>query len=109
MLIQQNLSQLEYKYQSIGARSICGNCSIQIILGANDVHSAKNFSDMFGTKKVLKTSNSETVQQPGHGIQETREPIFYPADFGDLASRNEMIIYFNGKYLTCNKINCYKN
>ncbi len=41
MIIQQNLSQLEYRYQPAGARSIIGNCGFQIILGSNDIESPK--------------------------------------------------------------------
>lgn len=109
-IIQQNLSQLEYRYQPTGARSIIGNCNYQIILGSNDINSSKVFSETFGTHKVLKVSNSETssnTSSSGRSIQEAREPIFYPEDFGDLPSTKEMIIYFKGKWCKCKKINCY--
>lgn len=111
MVIQQNLSQLEYRYQPIGARSILGNCNYQVILGSNDINSSKVFSETFGTKKVLKISNSESNsgdKTSGKSVQETREPVFYPEDFGDLPSQDKMIIYFKGKYCECKKLNCYK-
>lgn len=109
-IIQQNLSQLEYRYQPTGARSILGNCNYQIILGSNDINSSKVFSETFGTHKILKVSNSETTSDKtssGRSIQEAREPIFYPEDFGDLSSTKEMAIYFKGKWCKCKKINCY--
>lgn len=112
MVIQQNLSQLEYRYQPTGARSILGNCNYQIILGSNDINSSKVFSDTFGKKKVLKISNTETSSQnntTGRSVQEATEKIFEPEYFGDLSSNNKMIIYFKGKYCEANKLNCYKD
>ena len=58
ILIQQNLSQLDYRYRHEGTRSILGNCNYQLILGSNDISSSKVFSDMIGSKKILKVSNS---------------------------------------------------
>lgn len=112
MIIQQNLSQLEYRYQDKGARSIIGNCNYQIILGSNDISSSKVFSDTFGTRKILKISNSETMSQNnsvGRSVQEATEKVFLPEYFGDLPSHGKMIIYFKGKYLECDKLNCYKS
>ena len=110
MLIQQNLSQLEYRYQPTGARSILGNCNYQVILGSNDINSSKVFSDTFGFKRVLKISNSETFAQntsSGRSIQETTEKVFPPEHFGDLSQEKKMIVYFKGKYIECKKLNCY--
>jgi type IV secretion system protein VirD4 len=112
MLIQQNLSQLEYRYQPTGARSITGNCNYQIILGSNDINSSKVFSDTFGDKKVLKAGNSITVAQnnsTGHSAQEVMERVYPPEVFGDLPSQGKMIIYFKGKYCDVYKLNCYKD
>lgn len=112
MVIQQNLSQLEYRYQPTGARSILGNCNYQIILGSNDINSSKVFSDTFGVKKVLKISNSETNAQnntTGRSVQEATKKVFEPEYFGDLSSNNKMIIYFKGKYCEATKLNCYKD
>ena len=111
IIIQQNLSQLEYRYQPMGARSILGNCNYQVILGSNDINSSKVFSDTFGVKKILKISNSKTMAQnntTGRSIQETTEKVFSPEYFGDLSADNKMIIYFKGKYCECTKLNCYK-
>lgn len=112
MLIQQNLSQLEHRYQPTGARTILGNCNYQIILGSNDINSSKVYSDMFGNKKVLKVSNSETKAQnasSGWSTQESKEKVFEPEYFGDLPANNKMIVYFKGKYVECDKLNCYKD
>lgn len=112
MLIQQNLSQLQHRFQDTGARSIIGNCNFQIILGCNDIQSSKVFSDTFGSRKILKVSNSETVSQNnsvGKSVQETTEKIFPPEYFADLPSENKAILYLKGKYCECKKLNCYKN
>lgn len=112
MLIQQNLAQLEAKYQPPEARSILGNCKYQVILGSNDAKSSEVFSSMFGKRKTLKTSTSETISQnsaSGRTVQEAEEPVFPPEHFGDLSSGNKMILYFDGKYCECDKINCYKD
>ncbi len=110
MIIQQNMAQLEYRYKNEGARSIIGNCNYQIILGSNDATSSRIFSDTFGTHKVLKVGMSETnatEKSSGKSIQQAREPVFYPEDFGDLD--DEMIIYFKGKHCRCKKLNCYND
>lgn len=110
MIIQQNLSQLEYRYQNTGARSIIGNCNYQIILGSNDINSSKVFSDTFGTRKVLKVGSSETMSQnnsTGRSVQESTEKVFLPEYFGDLPNHGKMIIYFKGKYTEADKLNCY--
>ena len=68
----------------------------------------KIFSDTFGTHKVLKVSSSQSSARQktnSNSIQQMREPIIFPEDFGDL--ENEMVIYFKGKYCRCVKINCY--
>lgn len=112
MLIQQNLSQLQHRYKETGARSILGNCNYQIILGCNDIVSGKHFSDMFGEKRTLKVSYSETEStnsSTGISVQEIKEAVFQPSYFGDLPSDNKMIIYFKGKYCECQKLNCYKD
>lgn len=112
MIIQQNLSQLEYRYQSAGARSIIGNCSYQVILGSNDINSSKVFSETFGMKKVLKVSNSVTRSKTttsGRSVQETTEKVFPPEKFGDLSSEKKMVIYFKGKYAELTKLNCYQS
>lgn len=114
MVIQQNLSQLEHRYKATGARSILGNCNFQIILGSNDINSSKIFSDTFGTKKVLRVSNSETKTKTennstGRSVQEATEKVFLPEYFGDLPSSHKMVVYFKGKYCECQKLNCYKD
>ena len=110
LIIQQNVSQLEYRYEPIGARSIMGNCNVQVILGSNDMTTSTMFSDMCGYKRVLRRSNSETYaseRSRGTTTQEATEKVFPPEYFGDLPYRNKLILYMKGKYLECDKLNCY--
>ena len=110
MLIQQNLSQLDYRYRNEGTRSILGNCNYQIILGSNDIVSSRYFSETFGMKKILKVSNSfnaGTKVSTGKSVQETENRVFPPEYFGDLS--DSAVLYFKGKYIEVNKINCYKD
>lgn len=111
MIVQQNISQLELRFGQAGARSILGNCNCQIILGSNDLTTSTTFSDMFGYKKVLKISNNEVTSQnvsTGMTVQEAVEKVFPPEFFGDLQTRKKMVFYFKGKYLLCNRLNCYE-
>ena len=111
MVIQQNLSQLEYRYQPAGTRSIIGNCNYQIILGSNDIESSETFSKLFGMKKVLKMGNTLTqAERPsaGYSSQETEVRVFPPEYFGDLSFNSKMILYYKGKYAELTKLNCYQ-
>ena len=111
MIIQQNLSQLEYRYQPAGVRSIIGNCNYQVILGSNDINSSQTFSDTFGVKKVLKMSNSKNMSKKKsatRSVQETTERVYPPEYFADLSSSGTLILYCKGKYCECKKLNCYK-
>ena len=115
MLIMQNYSQLEYRYQQVGARSIIGNCNTQVILGSNDPYSSKIFSDLFGQKKVLRTgrsqssSGSSSFDSYGSASQDAYDKVFPPETFGDLTARGKEIVYLKGRYAELNKINCYKD
>ena len=51
------------------------------------------------------SETNATEKSSGKSIQQAREPVFYPEDFGDL--NDEMIIYFKGKHCRCKKLNCY--
>lgn len=108
MIICQNLSQLDYKYDSTGERSIIGNCAFQVILGCNDPKSAKDFSDLFGQKRVLTRSNSESIHSKSISVSEGFEKVYPPETFGDLPATGEEIIYFKGRYAKIQKLNCYK-
>lgn len=111
-LIMQGYAQLTAKYGKDNANAILGNCYYQVILGSNDINASKEFSDKFGTKKILKRGNSLTSSKDktyNVNVQEAEERVFPPEYFGDLHEHGKEIIYFKGKYVECNKINCYKD
>lgn len=109
MIIAQNCSQMEHRFQNNGWSALLGNCNYQLILKSNDPLTQKHFSNLFGSRKVLKISNSDTEttkKNPTRSVQETREPIYQPEDFGDLGKR--MCIYFDGKRVEANKIRSWE-
>lgn len=108
MLICQTMAQLQKKYGSEGCRALLGCCQYMTILNCIDGESQQYFSKLIGTRKALKISNStsqSTQTSSSQSTQEVREPIFQPEDFGDL--KEQLVIYYNGKYTLANKINCY--
>ena len=110
MLIAQNCSQLSRKYKEDGLTAILGNCNYQLMLKSNDENTQRHFSHLFGTKKVLKISNSVDELFPSKSsrtAQEAREPVFYPEDFGDMGMN--IYIYFDGKRIEGRKIVSYES
>lgn len=114
MIICQDRSQLEKNFHKEGARSILSNCRYQVILGCHDPESQKYFSDLIGSKKVLKivdSQNSTKISSFGRSVQESREPIIYPADFGQMefeGKKDQIVIYFAGQYIIADKVKCYE-
>lgn len=109
MIIAQNCSQLEHRFPNNGWRALLGNCNYQLILKSNDELTQKHFSTLFGSRKVLKISNSDTSAEHSSSsrtTQEAREPIYQPEDFGDLG--HKLCIYFNGKRVEANKIKSWE-
>lgn len=109
MLLQQNMSQLEYKYGSSGSYSLVGNCTYQICLKANDPKTQDFFSKLLGTEKVLRFSNTENSGKgngKGRSLQEARDLIYQPEDLGDLGEY--LVILYNGKRIKAKKIYCFK-
>ena len=76
------------------------------ILSAQDPKSREFFQKLIGTRKVLKISNSENRKDVSRSINESRESIFQPEDFGNLDEK--LIIYANGRYIKAEKIKCYE-
>lgn len=81
-------------------------------LSIQEVATRKWASDLIGTHKVLKISNSlnnnaQGTQNSGRSVSEAREPIIFPEEFGNLKDdankKDEIIIYSQGKYLRADK------
>lgn len=103
MLAMQSRAQLEKHYGKEGTIEIMDCTQCILILGVQDPDSRKYFSDLIGTKKVLKISNnidSKEIQK-GRMVSEAKEPIFEPAQFGDLG--DYFVVYLKGKYILAEK------
>lgn len=81
-------------------------------LSIQEVATRKWASDLIGTHRVLKISNSlnngsQGSQSSGRSVNEAREPIIYPEEFGSLKdpanNKDELIIYSQGKYIRADK------
>ena len=108
MLIAQTVSQLSRKYPQEGWRVLLGNCTYQMVLKSNDILTQQYFSNLFGTHKDLKISTSGEMLElhSPRTVSEERIPIFQPEDFGDLG--DNLVIYYNGKYIVAKKIKSYQ-
>lgn len=104
-IAQQSIAQLESRYGSAGTRQIIDCCAYISVMSAQDPESREFFSKLIGTMKVLKVTTSGNrglVRDKGNRtVQEEREPIFFPADFGNLG--DDVVIYANGKYIRAEK------
>lgn len=81
-------------------------------LSIQEVATRKWASDLIGTHRVLKISNSlnngtQGSQNSGRSVNEAREPIIFPEEFGSLKdpanNKDELIIYSQGKYIRADK------
>lgn len=112
-LLMQSIAQLEGSYGENTARQIIDLCSYISVFNATDVKSKEYFSKLFGTRKMYKrstslsTQSSKTDQTSGISVSIEDEPIFRPADFGNLNKIDKktgktvyhVLVYANGKYV----------
>lgn len=102
-MAQQSIAQISKRYGEDGCREIIDTCAYISIMSVQDPKSREFFRDLIGTKKVLKVSTSEGKRT----INEDREPIFQPQNFGNL--KDQVIIYANGKYILADKTYHFKD
>lgn len=104
-IAQQSIAQLESRYGKAGARQIIDCCAYVTVMSAQDPESREFFSKLIGTRKTLTvgtTNDGDILQKRSNkSVHEAREPIFFPADFGNLG--DDVIIYANGKYIRAKK------
>lgn len=94
-LAMQSIAQLNNRYTPDRAREIIDTCAYVSVMSAQDPTSRQYFSDMIGTKKVLR--------RHGDSSAEGTEPIVAPAQLGNLD--DQVLIYTHGKYCFADK--CY--
>ena len=76
-------------------------------MSAQDPKSRRFFQELIGTKKILKINQTQNeTGTSSKSIQEAREYIFQPEDFGNL--NDKVIIIANGKYIMADKTYCFK-
>lgn len=103
MLAMQSRAQIEKHYGKEGTTEIMDCTQCILVLGVQDPESRKYFSELIGTKKVLKISNnidSKEIQR-GRIVSEAKEPIMEPAQFGSLG--DNLLVYLKGKYILAEK------
>lgn len=109
-LAQQSLASLSRRYGEDGCREIIDNCAYISVMSAQDPKSREFFQKLIGTRKVLKVGKSDTKNTNGgsasKSVQQTREPVYQPEDFGDL--NDHVVIVANGRYIEADKCRCYE-
>lgn len=112
-LFIQSLSQLDERYGVSAARTICGNCSYKVILGASDVESQKYFSNLVGTTMSMQsgfgasygTINGDPIGY-SRNINQTYEPIIFPHEFQTM---NDVVVITPDGYFRVEKTMFFKN
>ena len=110
-LAQQSLASLSRRYGEDGCREIIDNCAYISVMSAQDPKSRKFFQELIGTRKVLKVGKTDSSHGSGNSsnsrsVQEAREPVYQPEDFGNL--NDKVVIVANGRYIEADKCKCYE-
>lgn len=110
-LAQQSLASLSRRYGDDGCREIIDNCAYISVMSAQDPKSREFFQKLIGTRKVLKVGKSDTTNSKSGGsssksVQQARETVYQPEDFGNLNDR--VVIVANGRYIEADKCYCFK-
>ena len=116
--MQSRSSIAEMFHSENACKSLIDCVTTFCFLSIQEVETREWASKLIGNKKVLRISNSlndgfNGNKSSGRSVQEAIEPIFQPADFGNLIDRNngrdEIIIYSGGKYIKANKQYYFNN
>lgn len=106
-LAQQSIAQISKRYGDDGCREIIDTCAYISVMSAQDPKSRVFFQELIGTRKALRIQNSVNPREMSRSVQEVREPVFQPEDFGNL--EDDVIIYANGKYIRAQKTYCWRS
>lgn len=100
----QSYSQIIDKYGAEQARTIFGNCNIEIFIGAKDDETCEKFSKKLGNYTVLSTGVSGVGQRRDfeHNFNESlkERPLMYPRELTLLNNKKDMgnIVAINQGY-----------
>jgi type IV secretion system protein VirD4 len=84
MVFIQDLSQVEELYGKNGRRTIMANCRYKLVLGVDDVETARYFSDLAGTQSVENISRSRRSSEEAETIGEIGVPLVRPEEWRNL-------------------------
>lgn len=96
----QDLQQFEKVYGDKTAHGIMGSCNTQIILGSDNLHTQKHFSEKFGDTTWQIESTSENKNDRGESIGKSENHIgrrlIMPDEIGNL-NENQLIAKQSGR------------
>lgn len=114
MMAAQSIGQYKKRYGDQGFVNLVDCCQYICCLSALEPSSRKWFSDLLGTKKVLRRSTSSgasgifgDMASGSVSVQEARELIMQPEEFSQLDDKT--VIYIVGQgYVIADKCNVYE-
>lgn len=100
-LVVQSYSQLDSKYGAEDAKTIRGNCNIQIYIGSDDQKTKEEFSKLCGD--ITVKTNNRTLNHGTEGkadntsvsTSQTSRPLIYPDELGHLPPETVIVKIFN--------------
>ena len=106
MMAAQSIGQYKKRYGEQAFVNLVDCCQYICCLSALEPSSRKWFSDLIGTRKVLKRSTSSGASSGSVSVQEVREPVLQPEQFSQLDDK--CVIYIVGQgYVIADKCNVY--
>ena len=106
-MVSQSISQAQDKYGEHAFDDLIDCCQYVVCTAAMSPKNRKWWSEMIGSKKVLKRSTSSGESSSGVSAQETREAIIQPEAFGNL--QDKIVIYSGGEgYVIADKCKVYE-
>ena len=98
----QSYSQIIDKYGQETARTIFGNCNIEVFIGSKDNETCKQFSEKLGNYTVLSSSVSGGKHAVEHNYSESvkERPLMYPRELTLLNNKRDMgnVVVINQGY-----------
>lgn len=98
----QSYSQIIDKYGQETARTIFGNCNIEVFIGSKDNETCKQFSEKLGNYTVLSASVSGGKHAVEHNYSESvkERPLMYPRELTLLNNKHDMgnVVVLNQGY-----------
>jgi type IV secretion system protein VirD4 len=101
-IVVQSYSQLDAKYGEDVAKTIRGNCNIQIYIGSDDQKTKEDFSKLCGDVSIELQQNTKSKQLDKIESISTQtsknvvsRPLIYPDELGHIAKEQAIVKIFN--------------